>query len=385
MQLVFVGDSPYGPTGLGRILRDLSTRTKISFPTLFTEVIGWEPGPTFAGRDRYTAHQDTKTWGASTLAAWWPEHVDRREWGIVFSIWDPARAFGLHQAQAPNALWWGYFPVDAHNLRGTFGGPAAAVVRQYDRALAYTAYGAQVLSTLRPDVSHLPHGIDPLVFHPRRGQQEAWDVVVNHLAPVVSPESLLIGCVATNQPRKDLGLLFQTIARLARIYPEVRLWLHTDQEVTAAWSIPQLIADFGLGGKVRVTTYLEDDDLAALYSYCAVTIAPGLGEGFGYPIVESLACGTPVVHGTYGGGTELVPSPQWIYPHVSERLEGPYGVVRPVYQASDVVNAVEQVLEWQRQEPEVVQAYCVGSVQHLHWSRLWPKWKTWIQEGLDQL
>ena len=110
--LVIVSDSPYGPTGLGRIALDLRARLS-AMPELEVSAIGWEPGPAWGGDARYLGHQDSEHWGARPLAQWWPEHVDRRSWGVVFSIWDPARCFGLRESEASNARWCCLMPPNS--------------------------------------------------------------------------------------------------------------------------------------------------------------------------------------------------------------------------------------------------------------------------------
>ena len=45
---------------------------------------------------------------------------------------------------------------------------------------------------------------------------------------------------------------------------------------------------------VVLTGYLPDEDLAAVYSAAQLCIIPSLYEGFGLPILEAMACGTPV-------------------------------------------------------------------------------------------
>jgi glycosyltransferase involved in cell wall biosynthesis len=46
---------------------------------------------------------------------------------------------------------------------------------------------------------------------------------------------------------------------------------------------------------IRLLGYVTDDELPALYAGAAAFVFPGKGEGFGIPILEAMACGTPVV------------------------------------------------------------------------------------------
>lgn len=55
-------------------------------------------------------------------------------------------------------------------------------------------------------------------------------------------------------------------------------------------------ASVGLGEeKVQYLKYVTDDDLPSLYSGAVTFILPSLHEGFGVPIIEAMACGTPVI------------------------------------------------------------------------------------------
>jgi glycosyltransferase involved in cell wall biosynthesis len=55
------------------------------------------------------------------------------------------------------------------------------------------------------------------------------------------------------------------------------------------------VRELDLEKHVRFTGYVEDEHLPALISLAEVMVYPSLHEGFGFPVLEALACGTPVV------------------------------------------------------------------------------------------
>jgi glycosyltransferase involved in cell wall biosynthesis len=57
------------------------------------------------------------------------------------------------------------------------------------------------------------------------------------------------------------------------------------------------VQELDLGDHVIFPGYVPDDDLPALLSAADVFAYPSLYEGFGLPILEALACGTPVLTG----------------------------------------------------------------------------------------
>ena len=383
LPFVIYSDGPGLPTGLARIARDLTERLFAEQEALGISVlqVGYDPTPhaPYPWPTYSAPTMDAEgDWGAGMVdhawLGWFGNHA-----GVLFSVWDPGRSYPLLQVKGAEQRW-GYFPVDAANVNGTLGGPAREAIQRYDRVLAYGRWGSQVLKPLRGEpVPYLPHGLDLDVW----GYHHTPEALARAEA-IVQPRQgeIIIGCVATNQPRKDLGLFFAALAELRTRGLNVRGWLHTDRLVRS-WSVQQLVSDFGLAKKVTVSLSLTDAELAACYSICGVTFAPGLGEGFGYPLVESLACGTPVVHGDYGGGAELVPMNAWKVPRVAERLESVYALVRPVFRPEDCANAVMRALDWKRNDHAVCQAYCRGAVRHLGWDVLWPRWRSWFKQGLE--
>lgn len=50
----------------------------------------------------------------------------------------------------------------------------------------------------------------------------------------------------------------------------------------------------GMQGRVRHVDYVSEEDLLLLYNACGLFVYPSLYEGFGLPVIEAMACGTPV-------------------------------------------------------------------------------------------
>jgi glycosyltransferase involved in cell wall biosynthesis len=57
---------------------------------------------------------------------------------------------------------------------------------------------------------------------------------------------------------------------------------------------------------VHFTGFVNDDELALIYATSIATVLPSFSEGFGLPIVESMACGTPVLAANVGSMPEVL-------------------------------------------------------------------------------
>jgi glycosyltransferase involved in cell wall biosynthesis len=93
--------------------------------------------------------------------------------------------------------------------------------------------------------------------------------------------------VATLEPRKNVARLVEAFELVRAERPELDLVV-AGAEVT--WA-PSPIA----GTSVRGLGFVPDTELPALYRGASALVYPSLFEGFGIPIVEAMACGTPVV------------------------------------------------------------------------------------------
>src|SRR5438105_5924511 len=102
-------------------------------------------------------------------------------------------------------------------------------------------------------------------------------------------------CVGTLQPRKNIGAL---IVAYDRLPADVRA---THQLVIAGrygWGAEELKADLEARrrkGDVVWLDYVSQDELRALFAIARSLVFPTLAEGFGLPVLEAFACGTPVI------------------------------------------------------------------------------------------
>jgi glycosyltransferase involved in cell wall biosynthesis len=122
------------------------------------------------------------------------------------------------------------------------------------------------------------------------------------------PEFLL--SLATLEPRKGLDVLLDALALPAA--PDLPLLVVGPQ----GWGGVDVAAEAarrGLSdGRVRVLGWLPDEDVAVLLAAATALVAPSRAEGFGLPVLEAMAAGTPAVTSAdpalveVGGGATLV-------------------------------------------------------------------------------
>jgi glycosyltransferase involved in cell wall biosynthesis len=132
----------------------------------------------------------------------------------------------------------------------------------------------------------------PIGVHPdcTAGQDGAADAAAAELTgPRGSSDLLHVGSTI---PRKRIDFLLDTFADVVKRRPDARLW-----RVGGAFSAEQArrASELGVEGRVIVMPFVSRAVLAALYRRACLLLLPSEREGFGLPVVESMACGTPVL------------------------------------------------------------------------------------------
>jgi len=285
------------PTGVGRYVKNL-----------VTHMAGVDPGvrfrlyvPTGDPPDGHLASEmevrlrtplldNAVTWTHMRL----PIHLMRRRVDLLHGAFYTLPAF----CPAPAVVTIHDITFDMHpewytrRARMAFNGFAAASARKARHVLTVSecsrrdiirAYG------IPPErVTAVPLAPDPS-FTPVQ-DPEAVDAVKRRY-DLGGKYLLHVGSIT---PRRNIGRLLEAFAAVRRRAPGLTLALAGRAEAPSP-PVEVMIHRMGLGASVRAAGYVRQDELQALYSGAAAVVYPSLYEGFGLPVVEAMACGTPAV------------------------------------------------------------------------------------------
>lgn len=393
--LLIISESVCGQTGLGRIAREIARNAHEHLSDVFkvgTLGCGGRSSEFKWKQYRIPTPPAQTGWAVPVLPDVWEEFAGD-EPGIIMTIWNASwlEWFTYPELLEPSPLKrflqsdkfkrWGYLPIDATGPNNMTGVIESDIMGRFDRILMYTEWSKKLLRgrlQFHP-IDSLPHGTDGKVFYPR-DRKEAREKFVgtvvkrSDISGQIDDDCLLLGCIATNTPRKDWGLAFEVCAELVRRGLNVGLWAHTDR-FRSCWDLLTLADDFGMRERTIFTDAdLSSDTLAWGVCACNCSLGIGSGEGWGLNMAESLACGVPVVTHNYAAATEFVP-PEFRVEPAAWRWEGYHCNRRPVGNPSD----------WADKILEVKNRGCRLGTKFL-WdgpNGAWSQWAEWLKKGIQ--
>jgi len=162
--------------------------------------------------------------------------------------------------------------------------------------------------TVRDDLCRLPGVRDRRVHVVYEAAAAAYAPMLNEHAREIASRYGLDGpyllSVGSVEPGKNRSRLVRALRALRDEGIELTLAVVGQR----AWSYEEefaLVERLGMADRVRYLGYVEIDHLPALQSAADAFVFPSLYEGFGLPVLEAMACGTPVLTSNVSATAEV--------------------------------------------------------------------------------
>lgn len=303
LRIMFMANAPWACTGYGIQGRYLTPRWKaLGHEVAYFAFYGLQGGRLNLG-DIPIYPMGLAPWGEDILDA----HMQDFKADVLISLMDVwvQDYFGRH-AKAGGWKFLPWLPVDQEPC-------PKAIIDKLDgayMALPYARFGEKMLRQAGvKNVRYIPHGVDTQIYSPgdRRAARKKLKLPL---------DAFVIGMVAANKgypPRKGFPEQFEAFAQFKKRHPEAFLYVHTlstganqglDLEALAkACGIPD--DSIGFCDQYRYVMGFPDTWMAETYRAMDVLSECSYAEGFGIPLIEAQACGTPVISTGFSSMPEL--------------------------------------------------------------------------------
>lgn len=183
------------------------------------------------------------------------------------------------------------------------------------QVIAMSRFGENRFRTAGFRPLYVPHGIETGVFKPPADRAALRETCQ------ISDDSFVVGINGANNDaiRKALPEQMLAFAKFRQNHPEALLTLHTGVHQEGGQDLEELAENLGITDCIRVVDQyrlnaglIQPADMADWYGMLDVLSACSYGEGFGLPIMEAQACGTPVITTKASSMTEVNPHGLWV-------------------------------------------------------------------------
>jgi glycosyltransferase involved in cell wall biosynthesis len=237
---------------------------------------------------------------------------------VVISLVD-AWVMDNERISKSGAKWVPWFPVDHDPVPPRV---AHAVSHAY-APIVYAKHAQDACAKAGINAAYVPHGVETATYKPVDDAKRRFGF---------DDDAFVVGLVAANKgkpSRKALPTQIEAFRRFHARHPEAVLYLHTHlMPDMDGLDIPAIFKALDVPeDAVRVCDQYRnimgyaDEVMAALYSSMDVLASVTMGEGFGVPIIEAQACGTPVIVGGWtampellGAGWQVDDAERWLTP-----------------------------------------------------------------------
>ncbi len=148
----------------------------------------------------------------------------------------------------------------------------------------------------------VPNGVDKN-FQPVKNEQSIEKFQNKH--NITGRTILYAGSIFN---RRRLPLLMEAFKRLSKDYKDVQLLIVGENRTCPYQNLPALAHKLGISNKTHFFNFVDEHTLLLLYNVADIFVYLSEYEGFGIPVLEALACGTPAVSSDNSALKEIFPS-----------------------------------------------------------------------------
>lgn len=291
--------APWGQTGYGQQTAIFAPRLRDAGHDVAISSI-WGLGGAMLAWDGMPVYPADENWGNLLLN----DYAKHFKADTVITLMDVWVLNARKMAELPLVCW---VPVDHQPCPPKV---ARFLAESRCRPVAMSKFGQEMLQEAGLDAAYVPHAVDTNIFKPGSrddvrktfGMDDSFVVgIVAHNAGGVPP--------ASGPPRKAFPESIIAFSQFVRNHPDAKLYLHTEMtgrqhpgNIKAGLDLAKLLDDFKvpienvmLSSQIEMEIGIDQATMAGLFNSFDVLLNPSYGEGFGIPIVEAQACGTPVI------------------------------------------------------------------------------------------
>jgi len=254
-------------------------------------------------------------------------------------------AFDWFPTKLPTTMTYG--PLDHINYPEEI----QTLIRAYDYRVSPTYFQKNEWESYDPPVKYdkvIYHGVDTSVYKPMNKRLAKEEVGL-------PPDVFLFGTIAANSDKESRKSWGEHIIAL-RIFldnnpdvkeSDVKYFIYTNPSDPRGIDIRMLVKKYKLE-KVAILqnpmifeTGIKEENLCTIYNAIDVQLYCSRREGFGIPILEGMACGTPAIANNFSSMTELVKGRGWL---VKPKMYTytPIGAISSMVDPHDIAEALEK-------------------------------------------
>jgi glycosyltransferase involved in cell wall biosynthesis len=182
--------------------------------------------------------------------------------------------------------WWSLNKARAIYALSAWRASGVSTVSEYSRRDMVRYY------RMSADRIHVvPDGVDTRLFRPLHDR----DALARWRSSVFGADVPYITYVGKPTERRNLSALIRAFAELKAKQGLPHKLLIVGADLPGTSPFRKVIAELGLEREVTIRGHVSHEEMVSVYNAAALFIYPSSYEGFGMPVLEAMACGTPVI------------------------------------------------------------------------------------------